>query len=338
MLEFYKKFFNGAPQKYYDSRDHTKVKAKNMINNVDNMFRGFLKADGEWSRAIIMQNEVILQSRSVSKVTGHYGVKTEHVPHVAKELLENYPEGTVLLGELSFRDITKTSKDVGSILRCLVPKALERQKKEKLIFRVFDCLAYSFVDLTRLPFDTRFTLEHVTPASVLHMRMPMAQYIEPMEEIQGNFMEYADDLWARGGEGIMIVRRDMKYVHGSRTAWQTLKIKKKLGELDAKIIGALDPTKNYGGTTPLDLWQYWEGDTPVTKPHFYGWKSAIEVELNGKTIKVASGLTDEDKAWLATDAAKDAIESGTLFAVITGMEMTADKSIRHPVFIDFRHK
>ena len=67
-------------------------------------------------------------------------------------------------------------------------------------------------------------------------------------------------------------------------------------------------------------------------------KSAIEVELNGKTIKVASGLTDEDKAWLATDAAKDAIELGTLFAVITRMEMTADKSIRHPVFIDFRHK
>ena len=78
--------------------------------------------------------------------------------------------------------------------------------------------------------------------------------------------------------------------------------------------------------------------TPVTKPYFYGWKSAIEIEYNGKKIKIASGLTDEDKAYLATSAAKNAIESGSLFAVITGMEFTDKKSIRHPVFVDFRHK
>ena len=76
---------------------------------------------------------------------------------------------------------------------------------------------------------------------------------------------------------------------------------------------------------------------PVTKPYFYGWPSAIEVEYQGRKIKVASGLTDEDKAYFATDAEKEAIEVGSLYAMITGMEITAD-SIRHPVFLDFKNK
>jgi len=338
MREFFKSFYNQVPQKYYDSKDHSLLKAQAMITNKDNGYRGFLKADGEWSRAIIMQNEVVLQSRSKSTVTGEYGIKTDHVPHIAAELLSNYPEGTVLLGELSFRDITKTSKDVGSILRCLVPKALLRQKKEenKLIFRVFDCLAYRYVDLRKLPFDERFLPEYVTPSSVLHMMMPMSQYIEVVEEIQGDFMEYAEDLWRRGGEGIMIIKRDMKYVGGSRTAWQTLKIKKKLGHIDVKVVGILEPTKLYGGDYVED-WDYFMDGVAVTKAYFYGWKTALEFEYKGNKIRVASGLTDEDKAYLATDAAREAVESESLYAVVTGMELTKD-SIRHPVFIDFRHK
>ncbi|RLI49412.1 hypothetical protein DRO61_05150, partial [Candidatus Bathyarchaeota archaeon] len=262
MEEFYKNFMNQVPMKYYDSRDHTKVKAKDMIANKDNQFRGFLKADGEWSRAIIMQDEVILQSRSVSTITGTYGIKTEHVPHIVAELLSNYPEGTVLLGELGYEDITKTSKDVGSILRCLVPKALKRQEKTKLIFRVFDCLAYNMVDLRKLPFDERFNPVYITPSSIFLMREPAAKYIQVVEEIEGDFMEYAEDLWCRGGEGIMIVRRDMIYHGGSRKAWDTLKIKKKLGHIDVKVIGALAPTKLYSGTTPEELWKYWELITP----------------------------------------------------------------------------
>lgn len=336
-LKFYHTFFNMPAQKYYDSKDHTKVKAKNMIENKDGDYRGFLKADGEWSMAIIGEDWVAMRSRSLSTVTGEYGRKDEHIPHITKELLENYPAGTVLLGELSFRDITKTARNVGSIMRSKAPLALTKQKKEKLIYRVFDCLAYQFVDLRRTEFDNRFKPEHTAPASVLHMRMPMSQYIERVQEIEGDFMEYAEELWRNGGEGIMIVRRDMKYMAGSRTAWQTLKIKKKLGELDAKIVAALAPTRLYSGSTSLADWKYFEDGVAVTKPHYMGWPSAIKVEYEGRIIKVASGLTDEDKAYLATDAAEEAIKSGSLHAMITGMSLSKD-SIRHPVFIDFRHK
>lgn len=335
MREFFKKFYNMTPMKYYDDKDHTKVKAQEMITNKDNKFRGFLKADGEWSRAIIMEDEVIMQSRSKSTVTGEYGFKSEHVPHITKELLENYPAGTILNGELSYRDVTKTSRDVGSILRSKAPLAIQKQEKEKLIFRVFDCLAYRYRELYELPFDERFKTEYVTPASVLHMRMPMAQYIEVIEEIDGDFMEYAENLWQNGGEGIIIVRRDAPYRPGKRKAWDSLKIKKKLGTLEAKVIGVIEPTKEYTGKTDLEDWKYWEGNLPVTKPYFNGWKSGVVVEYKGRTIKVTSGTTNVDGEWLSTNDAAKAIEEGSLYAEISGMQLTED-SIRHPYLIRLR--
>jgi hypothetical protein len=51
----------------------------------------------------------------------------------------------------------------------------------------------------------------------------------------------------------------------------------------------------------------------------------------------SSGLTDEEREWLATAAAQDAISSGSLYAEITGMEFTED-SLRHPVFLSFKNK
>ena len=52
-------------------------------------------------------------------------------------------------------------------------------------------------------------------------------------------------------------------------------------------------------------------------------------------VRVASGLTDEDRAWLATDEAAKAIAEGALVAVVSGMEVTED-SIRHPRLIRLR--
>ena len=99
----------------------------------------------------------------------------------------------------------------------------------------------------------------------------------------------------------------------------------------------LETLKNEIGTLSNSKYEVGFSFVPITKPYYYGWKSAIEVDYKGKIIKVASGLSDEDKAWLATDAAKEEIQSGTLHAMITGMAMTKD-SIRHPVFLDFKHK
>ena len=116
------------PMKYYEGNTSTQ-KAQDMINNKDQAYFAMRKYDGEWCRAIITEDGVLMQSRSVSKITGTYGDKTELVPHITEELKDTWPAGTVLLGELAFDDFESTSKDVGSILRCKVDKAISSPKR-----------------------------------------------------------------------------------------------------------------------------------------------------------------------------------------------------------------
>lgn len=339
-LEFFK---NMEPMKYYEGVVNS-PKGADMLNNKNQEYTAMIKHDGEWCRAIITEDGVILQSRSISKVTGTYGDKTEHVPHIVEELKSIYPAGTVIIGELCFDRLESTSKDVGSILRCLPPKAIERQKSEKLHFKFFDVLAYKYEVIMEKPFIERFRAIGVTELN---------RFVERVWFDEGdgaNFHNMVDWVWKQGGEGIVIVRNDMKYAPGKRTAWQSLKVKKKLGALKAKVIGFIEPNKHYNGSEEFN-WSYWvdgndrriekdgivnmklyEGLQPVTKPYYFGWKNGVRVEYEGRIIDVTSGLTDEVREWLATGAAKASLEAGELFAEITGMEITAD-SIRHPVFL-----
>ena len=330
----YDKFKNMKPMKYYEPGGLQHPKAQEMVNNKDDAFLALEKLDGEWARVIIMEDEVLIQSRSVSKVTGTYGDKTHHVPHIIEDLLKSFPAGTVLLGELAFEDRSKTSRDVGSILRCLPPKAINRQEKEKLHLFVFDCLAWDGRDLSDKPFEDRFG---EFSQQIFHIDCSgcSASYIH-IAKTGENFMELAEECWEQGGEGIVIVRKSSLYNPGGRKSWDSLKVKKKLGEIDMKIIDTIEPKKDYDGTE-LESWKYFMDNKPVTKPYYNGWKNGVIVEYEGRIIKVASGLSDEDRAWLATNAAKEAIESGGLHAAITGMELTED-SIRHPVFIGFKNK
>jgi len=342
MKEFYLKYYNMQPMKYYEG-DTSSSKATEMIENHNNDFLAMEKVDGEWSRAIITEDEVFIQSRSISRITGEYGKKEPLVPHIAEELKKLYSPGTVLLGELAFSDKTKTSRDVGSILRCKPQKAIDRQEKgDKLHLYIFDVLAFNYAELEHLPFDTRRNYIKENDSFIHSIK-----FIENTD-----FLEVADQIWSNGGEGIMIIRKDAQYLPGKRKAWLSLKLKKQLGNLDVLVIGTIEPKENYEGTE-LDNWQFFadkngnpvdilkmkliEGLHPVTKPFYYGWKNGVIVEYEGRKIKVASGLTDEDRKWLATEEAQKDIKSGSLYAEITGMEMTED-SIRHPVLIRLRHK
>ena len=341
--EFLEHFKEMAPMKYYEG-DTSSLKGKKMIDNENNEYIAMEKRDGEWCRAIIHEDGVLLQSRSISKVTGTYGDKTELVPHITEELKRLYPAGTVILGELAFISSNTTSKDVGTILRCKAPKAIERQKMNPLYFFPFDLLAYDYNDYAEKGFEERFSkLQEITENN---------KYIQSIltSENFGDFMEFADWIWQSGGEGIMIVRKDMKYAPGKRTAWQSLKVKKKLGNMTAKVIGFIEPNKVYEGNEK-ENWKFWitsdgrfvnkeqilqfkiiDGLEPVTKPFFYGWKNGVIVEYEGRVVKVTSGLSDKDRKYFSTPSAGLLVEEGRLYAEITGMELTND-SIRHPVFI-----
>lgn len=355
--EFKQFFLDMKPMKYYEPASLELPRAQDMLNNKNNDYMCMVKNDGEWAMVIITEDDVHIKSRSISKKTGTYGEKHQSVPHIVKELIEQYPPGTVLLGELAFNDITKTSKDVGSILRCLPPKAIARQKDTPLYFYIFDVLAYDYEMLYEKPFEERFTPPHYLPKDAYEMITTDVEYIQITKHTKSqDFMEFADEVLSKGGEGAIVIKKDVPYAPGKRTAWDSLKVKKKLENLELPVISFLEPNKLYEGSS-LSTWRFFECEhwgeitlldievdgidkknesnclTPVTKPYFYGWKNGVLVNHKGKEIRVASGLTDKDREWLSTNEAKELLEQGKLTATITGMEITADNSIRHPVFI-----
>lgn len=321
----------------------------------DDNYLPMVKYDGYWARAIIHEDGVLIQSRGISKVTGTYGDYTEKVPHIVEELREIFPAGTIVIGELCYgNDLSKDAREVGKVLRSLAPKAVERQKSNKLQFRVFDMIAIEYTKTDKCPFESRFN----TLPSLVGSEF---EYVKPAKT--GEAKQLLSDVWEAEGEGIILLNKNLSYKFGGAQAWHSIKVKRKLGDLEGKVIDVIEPTKIYEGKE-LDTWKYFaierkNSDTdsewihvefctndkrvksplfrtiPVTKPYFNGWKSGVIVEYDGRKIKMTSGTDDDTAKFLSTDKAKQLIKNGELYAVFTGMEMTKD-SVRHPNLIRLR--
>ena len=326
----YKYFYNMAPMKYFDAGANINgEKAEAMITNKDNNYIATMKYDGEWCRIIIDGERTVAQSRNISKVTGEYGDKTLLIPHIIEEV-KKLPNGTVLLGELCFMEWNLTARDVGTILRCKPEKAIERQKNHTLFYRVFDCLSWGGTDLMKEQYSYRFKIlqDQIENGNYNLVWTQMCWYTFD------NFENFLADILAMGGEGIVIHSKDYLYAPGQRPAWKTLKIKKTTGEIECRVIDIIEPNKLYEGKE-LETWEYFIDDIAVTKPYYYGWKNGVMIEHNGNKVRVTSGLTDDDREWLASDEAQKAIDNNKLYAVVSGMEITPD-SIRHPRLIRLR--
>ena len=324
-----------TPMRYYNNEDESNQKRKDMIENKDKQYIATKKNDGDWAMLIhYSKGNNLIRSRSISKVTGVYGDYTAKVPHIAEEM-NDWPDNTVVLAELCWDQDGTNANTVGTILRCLPAKAVERQKENKLKAVIFDMLMVDGKDLTGLGYYFRF--EEV-------LLFPRGLYTYPTEVFQDNFAEAADRIIAGGGEGVVIQRCDYTYNPGNRTAWKTLKLKQQLPEMELKVVGTLEPKMAYEGDCP-ETWEYRipckEGKDIfllVTKPYYFGWKNGITVELpDGTRCDVASGLTDDDRAWLATEDAAKMIEAGELYAVVKAMSFNDKGRLRHPSLVRLRN-
>ena len=323
-----------APMRYFNNEDTSNAKRQAMIDNKDGEYIATKKNDGDWAMLIHWsRGKNLVRSRSISKVTGVYGDYTAKVPHIVEEM-DNWPDNTVVLAELCWDQDGTNAITVGTILRCLPAKAVERQKENKLKAVVFDVLMLNGEDMTNMGYF--FRLEEV-------LLMPRGYYIYPTEVITQDFAEAADRIIAGGGEGIVIQKCDYTYNPGNRTAWKTLKLKQQLPEMELKVVGTLEPKKFYEGDCP-ETWVY-ELEDPithdkylVTNPYYFGWINGITVELSdGTTCDVASGLTDDDRAWLATEDAAKMIEAGDLYAVVKAMSFKDKGRLRHPSLVRLRN-
>lgn len=319
------------------------------------------KMDGEWNKLIWDGERMYMLSRTLN-VQGEYTDRALKVPHIVDEFAATLPKDTVLLGELAFIDVTKSSKDVGSIMRSLVPRALKLQEDErnKLHFYVFDCLMWAGEDISQRPYEQRFVnnaaLKQYFTFDTHYSNLLKPQ---PIEALPGFILEY----FSHGGEGVVLMDRNAPYAFGKRPVRSSVKIKKQLADFEALVVDILEPSKLYEGTE-IENWQYWierhtpdlnrpefysekqcDGKTrvrsinfsyiPVTKPYYYGWKNGLRCTYQGREFSVTSGLNDEDRAWLATSEARAAIDAGKLYAVCSAMELTPD-SVRHPYLVRMR--
>lgn len=360
------------PMKYYDKKredlsDNLKKKYDAMVNNEDDEYIATCKYDGEWTMFIKWGGQYLIRSRSLSKVTGAYGDKTAHLPHLVEEM-QKWPDNTVILGEVCWGDFGSVSTDVGTILRCLPAKAVERQKERKLVVKMFDLLAIAGESWLNVPYGSRLMQLRNYEGWIDSEYFTVTNICPPGKTPA----EFADEIISQGGEGVVIQREDYTYEPGKRAAWKTLKLKQRLPEMEFKVVASIPATRDYNGKYP-ESWPYWEVEIeryypcntdefgnewvvhckvlkpvenptedekehgiPVTKPYFFGWHMGVRFEYNGVMCDASSGLTDADREWLGTEEAQNMIENGELYVTIRAMQEASLGGLRHPVIVRLR--
>lgn len=314
-----------------------------------------LKKDGNWYELCKAANgEIYLFGRGESVTTSLPVEDIKKVPHI-KEAFADLPNDTVILGEIYFPNAT-TNK-VRSVMGCKSKKAIERQEKlGKLHFFMHDLLRLNGEDMSKTVAISRYnTLKKLCA----HYRFTN-EYVELAESVDVGIYTFLQKALANGEEGGVLKKKSGLYEEGKRPSWNMIKWKQH-DTVDVVCMELLDATKVYSGTE-LSAWQYWlkkdkdEDEEykkvkdfcyyafeenpnlyiPVTKPYFYGWKTAIRIGVykNGELTSigtVSSGFDDKIR--------KDFTEHPEKYlnkVVELDCMLKTEDSLRHPRFIKFR--
>jgi len=318
------------------------------------------KYDGNWSRAVITPNHSALQTRGISKKTGTYG-EIQNKVFFWEDIVQAFENDTVILGEVYLPG--GIDKDVGSILRCLDPKAQARQKDKKLEWRIFDILYLDGLNLMNTPVEQR--IEYI-PEVVKRINNPLVSGIE-YHEMNEHFFDDLNEIFSNGGEGAVCYRRSSIYVPGKRgpSAWETCKVKQEISaDIDCFITGIEPAARDYTGKD-IQTWNLWEDERsgekfndqlygdyrmgrtirPISKGYYFGWPGAIYTSVydnNGNIVPLCkvAGLTEDFKTEL-----RDNFDEWNMCPLTIGgmMVSTAQAesdgtgiSIRHPYIKSIR--
>lgn len=320
-----------------------------------------LKKDGNWyefSKSVDGTN--YLFGRGTSTKTGLPVECIKKVPHI-EEALTCLPNDTVIIGEIYYPN--KTTNEVRSIMGCLPKKAVERQKeKGKIHFYLHDIIRYAGEDLTSVGAYQRYQ----KLKEVCNQFGFLNEFVELTEIIEENIYDFLCEALTNGEEGGVLKLRTAPYIEGKRPAWNMIKWKEH-DTVDVICTGFDDATKEYSGTE-INSWDYWiieeDVDFPngkyilhkkceigkkeairspnfrtlaVTKPYYYGWKTAMRIGVlkDDKIVEigtVSSGLNDELRAAFAKEPEKYINK-----VVKVDCMRKTDEALRHPRFIEFRN-
>jgi hypothetical protein len=318
------------------------------------------KFDGNFLRGIVTPEYNVLQTRGISTVTKTYGEVQDKVLFW-DDVCKAFTHGdTVILGEGYIPGGVDAT--VGSVLRCLTPKALARQKEQPVEWRIFDVLALDGESFLDKPIEERVLyIDKV----VARINNPLVRSVK-FYEMDENFFDNVAEIFERGGEGAVCYKKGVLYTPGKRSsAWTTIKVKQEItSEIDAIITDVVQGEKLYHGDD-IGHWPLWENArtgelvqgeyfgeyrmggtyTPVTKNYWNKWPAAIQVgvynkegiiiplcKVSGLTEEFKTALRDNPKEWIGTPV------------TLTGMMVSERRansegegiSIRHPILRSLR--
>ncbi len=269
-----------------------------------------------------------LYSRRVSTKTGLLVEKGNRVPHILDFLDSIVPNQTILVLEIYYPG--EKVRNVTAIMGCNPPKAIERQKNKPLFAYIHDMLQYN----GEMMLETGAKERYLKLVEVFS-EIDCPNYINIAKCVEEDIYDFIQQCLVWGYEGAILKHKDGFYYPDKRPAWNMIKFKVE-EEHDVVCLGFEPPTKEYKGKE-IKKWQYWEADTPVTKPYFNGWIGAIKLGVyknNGELAEigtVSSGLTDD----LLEQIKNNPSEFIGKPLKIKAME-TTDNNLREKQFIEFR--
>lgn len=351
--------FELAPEKIWGLKANELLKEQKINTHIEtNNYVASLKKDGQYHRYVNYEGEIKFQTRGTSVKTGTYGEIQDKVPHLMEYLNRVVPKNSLIIGEL-YRP-GWTTNEVGSILRCLPPKAIARQKDNPLIFYIHDVWFYNGENLMAKSKKERIKKLKEIQEQWIHnygliSEIEFAKYVDTVDDIKNLIIEAFEN----DEEGVVLTLKDSIVNPGAKTAWKTIKIKKELqDDADVFLTGNYRlPEKFYTGKE-IENWNYWmnektgemiegklynkfiDGATivAVTKNYFYQWPASLEMAVidtdTNKRVSIGwvSGLTEEIK--------KDFVQNPNSYidkiCKVTAMETTEDYKLRHSKFMGFR--
>lgn len=345
-------YFEMEPMKYWAPASTMSPETKK--NHLEQMITSgnyiwSRKYDGNWSRAVITPERNALQTRGISKKTGTYG-EIQNKVFFWEDVIRAFDNDTVILGEIYLPG--GIDKDVGSILRCLDPKAQARQKDKKLEWRIFDILCLDGLDLMSTPVEQR--IKYI-PEVVRRINNSLVSGIS-YHEMDENFFDDLNDIFADGGEGVVCYKRSSTYIPGRRgpSAWDTCKVKQEISaDIDCFITGIEPAIRDYTGKD-IYSWNFWEDERtgekitgelysdylkgrairPISKGYYYNWPGAIYTSVydDDKIIPLCkvAGLTEEFKTSLRDNYKEWHMCPLTIGGMMVSTAQKDGVSIRHP--------
>lgn len=316
-----------------------------------------LKTDGNLIRAVITPERFALQTRGRGRNTKEFGEIQEKV-FWADSIQEAFEGTTVLIGEAYIEG--GIDKDVGAILRSLPKKALSRQTDNRNVvkYRIFDCFYYNGISLLNQPIEERIKY---LPLATEAINDPLVSYVKYYAAKSETFWDKLSDVFAAGGEGVVLYKRSMIPCENRTPAWQTIKVKQTIqDDIDCFIYGIEPAERDYTGKD-IANWGYWENTRtgekiagqlylnyaqgepiiPISKGYFYRWPGAIDCAVyddnkNPVIICKCSGLTEEMKASLRDNYSTEWYMRPIKINGMMVSKTNNEYSIRHPKLISVR--